>query len=141
MLKNCCAVGCSNVYKKGSGISFYRFPTDAERRSKWIAAVGRKDWSPMENSWICSKHFVTGTKSKNPLAPNYVPTLFKHVESPLKRRLEERVQDFERRQSTKQRRVEEAEKEKLEKEATIQQQLREQEAMKKHQEEAEKKKL
>ena len=70
-----------------------------------------------------------------------MPTLFKHIESPLKRRLEGRVQDFERRQSTKQRRVEEAEKEKLEKEATIQQQLREQEAMKKRQEEAERKKL
>ena len=141
MPKNCCAVGCSNVYTKGSGVSFYRFPTDAERRSKWIAAVGRKDWSPTEYSWICSEHFVTRTKSNNPLAPNYVPTLFKHVGSPIKRRLEGRVQDFERRQNTKRRRAEEAKKEKLEKEATIQQQLREQEAMKKRQEEAEWKKL
>ena len=89
----------------------------------------RKDWSPTEYTWICSEHFVSGTKCNNPLAPNYVPTLFKHVKSPIKRKLKGRVQvDFERRQSAKQRRLEEAEKEKLQKEAATQQQLREQEA-------------
>ena len=70
-----------------------------------------------------------------------MPTLFKHVESPIKRKLEGRAQaDFERRQSAKQRRVEEAEKEKLQKEAATQQQLREQEVKKKL-EEAERKRL
>ena len=101
MPKNCCAVGCSNVYTKGSGIQFYHFPTDAERGSKWIAAVGQKNWSPTEYLWICSEHFVSGAKSNNPLAPNYMPTLFKHIDSPIKRKLEGRVQDFERRQSAK----------------------------------------
>ena len=51
--------------------------------------VGRKNWSPSEYTWICSEHFVSGAKSNNPLVPNYVPTLFKHVDSPLKESLKE----------------------------------------------------
>ena len=141
MPKNCCAVGCSNVYTKRSGIQFYRFPADAERRTKWIAAVGRNNWSPTEYTWICSEHFVSGAKSNNPLAPNYLPTLFKHIESSIKRKLEGRVQDFERRQGAKRRRIEEAEKDKLDKEAAIQLQLKEQEANKKLEEEAERKRM
>ena len=39
MGKSCCAVGCVNRYRKGCGLSFYRFPTDRERRARWIAAV------------------------------------------------------------------------------------------------------
>ena len=31
-----------------------------ERKSQWIAAVGRKDWIPNEYSWICSVYFVSG---------------------------------------------------------------------------------
>ena len=105
MVKHCCAVGCHNTYKKGSGIQFYRFPTDPERRSKWVNAVSREGWTPSEYSWICSKHFISGTKSNNPLAPNYVQTIFSHVESPAKRRMEGRMDDFYRRQSMKWRRV------------------------------------
>ena len=60
---------------------------------------------PLEYSWICSKHFVTGAKSNNPLAPNYVPMIFSHVESPVKRRMEGRMDDFHRRQALKRRRT------------------------------------
>jgi len=49
----------------------------------WVAAVNRKEWIPNEHSWICSEHFLTGKRSDNPLAPNFIPTLFKHVDSPL----------------------------------------------------------
>ena len=70
-----------------------------------------------------------------------MPTLFKHIDSPIKRKLEGRVQDFERRQSAKQRRAEEAEKEKLDKEAAIQLQVKEHEAKKKVEEEAERMRL
>ena len=110
MPKNCCAVGCSNVFRKGSGIQFYRFPVDLERRSKWIAAVNRQNWNPTEYTWICSKHFVSGVKSNNPLATNYMPSLFKHTKSPVKRRLEARSKSFARRQATKRRKVEESQK-------------------------------
>ena len=105
MVKHCCAVGCRNTYQKGSGIQFYRFPTDPERKGKWISAVNREGWTPSEYSWICSEHFVTGAKSNNPLAPNYVPTIFSHVESPVKRRMEGRIDDFHRRQALKRRRT------------------------------------
>ena len=74
---------------------------------------GQKNWSPTEYTWICSEHFVSGAKSNNPLVPNYVPTLFKHIESPIKRKLEGSVRDFERRQGTKRRRIEEAKKRKV----------------------------
>ena len=67
MGKSCCAVGCVNRYAKGSGIHFYRFPEKDERRARWIAVVGRKNWKPNEHSWICSAHFVSGAKSNDPL--------------------------------------------------------------------------
>ena len=79
MPKYCCAANCSNVFTKGSEVKFYRFPSDPERKAKWIAAINRKDWYPTEYSWICSEHFVSGEKSNNQFAPNYVPTIFKHV--------------------------------------------------------------
>ena len=104
MVKSCCAVGCHNKYEKGKGIQFYRFPTDPERKSKWVSAVSRKDWEPTEYSWICSEHFVSGTKSNNPLAPNYVPTIFKHIDTLSKRRVQSRMVGFSRRQSMKWRR-------------------------------------
>lgn len=81
MVKNCCVVGCHNVFKKNSGIQFYRFPTNPEKRSKWIAAVKRDDWAPNDNTWIYSTHFVTGKRSDNPLAPNFIPTLFPQFNS------------------------------------------------------------
>jgi len=69
MVKSCCAVGCTNRLKKGSGIQFYRFPEDKVRRGQWVAAVGRKNWNPMQYSWICSAHFVSGSESNDPLSP------------------------------------------------------------------------
>ena len=103
MVKCCCAVGC-HKYKKGSGLQFYRFPSDPERKSKWVSAVSRENWEPTEYSWICSEHFVSGSKSNNPLAPNFVPTIFKHVDSPSKRRMQSRMISFNRRQAMKRRR-------------------------------------
>ena len=108
--KNCCAVGCSNVFRKGSGIQFYRFPVDLERRSKWIAAVNRQNWNPTEYNWICSKHFVSGVKSNNPLEPNYMPSLLKHTKSPVKCRFEGRSEGFARKQATEERRAEESQR-------------------------------
>jgi len=78
MPKICCVPQCANVCRKGCGLYFYRFPKERERRNQWIAAVNRQNWTPSEHTWICSEHFVSGEKSNNPLAPNYVPTLFKH---------------------------------------------------------------
>ena len=109
MPKYCCAANCSNVFTNGSEVKFYRFPLDPEQKAKWIAAINRKDWYPTEYSWICSEHFVSGEKSNNQFAPNYVPTIFKHVKSPIKRRMEAKVADFQRRTATRKRRIEQAE--------------------------------
>ena len=76
MVKNCYVVECHNTFKKEIGTHFYRFPGDPEKHSKWIVAVKCEKWSLNVNSWICSTHLVTGQKSSNPLAANYVPSLF-----------------------------------------------------------------
>ena len=97
MVKSCVAVGCSNRSEKGSKLSFYRFPADSERRLKWIAALQRKNWKPTQYSWVCSAHFVSGAKSNDPLSPDYVPSVFKHVTSPVKRRKTKELDDYCRR--------------------------------------------
>jgi len=78
MVKNCCTVGFTRVYKKGSGISFYRFPTNTGQKRRWIAAIRRENWIQTKYSWVCSQYFVTGKKINNPLAPNYIPSVFEH---------------------------------------------------------------
>ena len=81
MTKSCCAVGCHNKYKKGSRIQFYHIPADPDCRAQWIATIGHKDWSPSEFTWLCSEHFVSKSKSNNPLSPDYVPSVFNHTGS------------------------------------------------------------
>ncbi len=106
MGKSCCALGCSKRFLKGCAVHFYRFPRDCKRRSEWIAAVNRKNWEPTEQSWICSSHFVGGTKSDDSSSPAYVPTLFSHVKSPQKRKAEQNVVRYARVQKCKRKRIE-----------------------------------
>ena len=86
MVKSCCAVGFANRYFKGCGLKFYRFPTDPERRMRWVAAVDRKNWTPTEYSWLCSARFIRGVKSNDPTCPDYVPSVFSHIDTPKKKR-------------------------------------------------------
>ena len=81
MVKSFCAVGCFNRSSKGSTLTFCHFPVDLERRAQWIAAVGRKNWKPTEYMWLCGAHFISGKKSNDPLSPDYVPSVFGHVSS------------------------------------------------------------
>ena len=110
MVKSCCAVGCLT---KGSSQSFYRFPTENDRRRRWISAINRKDWRPTQYSYVCSAHFVSGKKSDDPVSPDYVPSMFKHVGSPFKRK---RVSDYQKYKGKKSR-VEVALREEARKEA------------------------
>lgn len=105
MVKSCCAVGCTNRYSKSSSLPFYRFPTHPERRAMWVAAVNRKDWVPTEYSWICGAHFLNGSKSDDPVSPDYVPSVFSYINSPQKRKLESDMKRYDRTVSTKKRRV------------------------------------
>ena len=106
MVKNCCAIECANRYQKSSSISFYHFPKDLDRRTRWIAAVSRKNWTPNEYSWLCSAHFISGSKSDDPLSPDFVPTLFSHLKSPVKRKAKRDLVRYERRREVKKRRLE-----------------------------------
>lgn len=105
MGKCCCAVGCSNRFYKGCGLHFYRFPVDSCRRNRWAAAVNRKNWRPTEYTWICSTHFVGGSKSDDPTSPAYIPTLFGHIKSPVKREAESQLARYDRTSVCKRRRL------------------------------------
>ena len=85
MAKSCCAVDCFNRLSKGSTLTFCRFPMDPEHRAQWITAVGRKNWNPTEYTWLCDAHFISGKKSNNPLSPDYVPSVFGHASSPVRK--------------------------------------------------------
>ena len=84
MVKSC--GGCANRFVRGSSISFHRFPPEGtESRERWIAAIRRKDWRPDEFSYVCSSHFVSGKRSRDPKSPDYVPSIFFFLSSPDKR--------------------------------------------------------
>ena len=99
MVKNCCAVGCTNRWMRGCGVSFYRFPADLERRARWVAAVNRKNWQPTDHSWLCSCHFISGAKSDDPMSPDSVPSVFPHTASPQKRKRVNTMKSYERRKN------------------------------------------
>lgn len=60
MVHSCCAYGCTNRFVKDSGIGFFRFPRDTDRRKQWIRAVSRQNWEPLEETRICGQHFQSG---------------------------------------------------------------------------------
>ena len=77
MVKNCFAVGCSNVYRKGSGAKVYRFVSDPERKAKLgmrtghqMSILGWLRWEKQQ-SWQQSS--------------GYVPSLFEYVDIALLR--------------------------------------------------------
>ena len=83
MVTSCIAYGCTNRAKKGSGISFHRFPMKRpDILKKWIQAVRRKKWIPHENSYICSAHFPEScfNRGEGKICPrldkNAVPSIF-----------------------------------------------------------------
>ena len=90
---------------KAVPLVLYRFPSDPERQSKWILAVKRENWQPTQHSWICSAHF-SGRKSDNQLSPDYVPSIFDYVRSPLKRKRPSTLEDYHRRKRSTATRVE-----------------------------------
>ena len=64
------------------GYTFIIFP---RRRARWIATIDCENWEPNEYSWICSTLCCSEAKSNDPLSPDYVPHVFSHSKSPVKR--------------------------------------------------------
>ena len=61
MGKSCCALNCTNRFKKGLELPFYRLPKAKEKRGQWIRALRINNWNPdATETWICGRHFVSG---------------------------------------------------------------------------------
>uniref|UniRef100_A0A8C4QM89 THAP-type domain-containing protein n=1 Tax=Eptatretus burgeri TaxID=7764 RepID=A0A8C4QM89_EPTBU len=79
-MPRCAAWGCPN--RQGQGITFHRFPRNAQRRQVWEAKVRRKDWKACDNSFLCKAHFEDNQYEKHradnlhKLKANAIPTIF-----------------------------------------------------------------
>ncbi|KAI4875284.1 hypothetical protein NFI96_004785 [Prochilodus magdalenae] len=64
-----------------SVISFHRFPVDPEVRARWLTQIRRDNFSPLQSTRVCSRHFNTGdfvvtAVGKRKLNKGAVPCLF-----------------------------------------------------------------
>ena len=80
----CCAPGCSNSRKTRGDLHFYRIPKESNRRRVWMKRIRRKNFSPTDNTRLCSEHFVGGFKSDEIDSVSYNPSVFKHSHLKLK---------------------------------------------------------
>ncbi|XP_076365693.1 uncharacterized protein LOC143254425 isoform X6 [Tachypleus tridentatus] len=86
----CVAYRCHNRSKRGSGISFFNFPSDPVRRKIWTQNINRANFTPTKYSRLCSDHFERDCYEKhvddmarigyqggyNKLKPDAIPTIF-----------------------------------------------------------------
>lgn len=93
-MPGCAAFGCNNRSEKG--YSMKCFPRDPLLRKEWKKRVGRANWEPSKNSFLCHVHFepqqwVQTTNGKIRLRKDAMPSIFTETstrKSPKKRRLE-----------------------------------------------------
>lgn len=86
----CCAPGCSNSRKTRDDLQFYRIQKDISRRRVWLKRIRRKkNFSPADNTRLCSVHFFGGQNSDkiDSVSYNCNPAIFKqnHVKRQLSR--------------------------------------------------------
>ncbi|CAD0198679.1 unnamed protein product [Chrysodeixis includens] len=66
--------------------TFHRIPRSPAMRAKWVRIINRPDWTPTDNSYICSKHFeqrqFIQRKLYRVLMKEAIPTLFVPVHLP-----------------------------------------------------------
>ena len=62
-------------------IIFYRIPGDLSWRKAWLKRIRDENFTPTNNTRICSEHFVGGAKSDDPIAEGHVPSIFSHSHS------------------------------------------------------------
>ncbi|XP_059486120.1 THAP domain-containing protein 5-like isoform X2 [Neocloeon triangulifer] len=83
MVISCSVPTCRNRFVKGGFIQFHSFPMKREDMCrKWADAIGRLDWFPTKNSFVCSEHFLPEDyqtkpgKLKHFLKEGVVPSIF-----------------------------------------------------------------
>ncbi|XP_063414252.1 uncharacterized protein LOC134696404 [Mytilus trossulus] len=100
MPKSCCAVGCKNHNLMLKRLSFFRFPRNADRQIKWLAALKRDKpdgtpWVPTKHSVICSEHFITGKPNEDHDHPDYVPSVFSFAVTNTKTVQQKKIERYE----------------------------------------------
>ena len=96
---SCVVPDCHNYSEKtGDAVSYHKFPQD-HRTKAWLDRVRRDDMPPLENSYVCSEHFLPscfrtdfraqlmGKKVRKKLRDDAIPSLFKYGPEPKKPRL------------------------------------------------------
>lgn len=91
-MPGCAAIGCNNRSEKGYTMKC--FPRDPILRQIWKDRVGRADWEPSNNSFLCHAHFAPNQWmvtqcGRLKLRKGAVPSIFRVVstrKSPNKRR-------------------------------------------------------
>ncbi|XP_067898328.1 THAP domain-containing protein 5-like [Heterodontus francisci] len=78
---SCSLLDCKNRFKKGSGITFHRFPISRpDLMAKWLKAVARENWMPSPRSTLCSDHFTKDCfeerNDRRHLKFSSIPTIF-----------------------------------------------------------------
>ncbi|XP_038673391.1 THAP domain-containing protein 5-like isoform X1 [Scyliorhinus canicula] len=78
---SCSALECKNRFKKGSGITFHRFPISRpDLMAKWLKAVARENWMPSPRATLCSDHFTKDCfeerNDRRHLKFSSIPTIF-----------------------------------------------------------------
>ena len=87
MVRYCAVYGCSNnscnSVIDGKRISFHRFPSkNVSLLKTWLSKIKRDNFTPTENSRICSSHFeedcfeYSNFSNKRCLKNDAVPTIF-----------------------------------------------------------------
>ena len=97
-MTNCGALGCTNRSANNKNISFHQLLSKKEEiKKKWLYNLNRK-FIP-ETLSVCSEYFepscfkrdlqaeLMGTKPRNILKDDAVPTIFKHSQGPSRKRL------------------------------------------------------
>ncbi|XP_077485253.1 THAP domain-containing protein 1-like [Amblyomma americanum] len=94
MVGSCVAYDCTNSVKTTPGVTFHKFPKDAEVRTLWECAVRREGCKAKDGDRLCSVHFTperfdrTGQTTR--LRPGTVPAVFpafpERLQAPIKRK-------------------------------------------------------
>ena len=93
---SCVVPDCHNYSEKtGEAVSYHKFPQD-HRTKAWLDRLRHVDMPPLENSYVCSEHFLPscfrmdfraqlmGEKVRKKLRDDAIPSLFKYGPEPKK---------------------------------------------------------